>query len=369
MSIVTGELAGLVGGELLVPGAAERTLRDVQPLHRAGPEDIAFLADRALVDRLPHVQAGALLLDRRFAEHAAQVPPGTVVVLVDDALAAALALVARLRPPRPRHDIGISPRACVAPSARIGAGTNVHPGAVVGEDVVVGAGCDVHSGVSIGDGCTIGDDCVLHPRVVLYPGTELGRRVVVHAGAVLGSDGFGYRLIDGVRRKIPHFGTVRVADDVEIGANSTVDRAVFGTTTIGEGTKIDNLVQVAHNCEIGRHNVVAGQVGFAGSSSTGDHVVIAGQAGVADHVHVGDRCVIGSKSGVAKNVPPGERQVGQPAQNAAEALRIAMSLKKVPEMRQQLRDLAAELAELKRRPAESPGTATGSDSPRETKAA
>jgi UDP-3-O-[3-hydroxymyristoyl] glucosamine N-acyltransferase len=195
----------------------------------------------------------------------------------------------------------------------------------------------------IGRHCRLGDDVTLYPNAVLYDGTVLGSRVIVHANAVVGADGFGYRFQGGRHVKVPQFGHVEIGDDVEIGACTTVDRGTFQATRIGEGTKIDNLVQVGHNCHIGKHNLLVSQMGIAGSSSTGDYVVIAGQVGIADHVHIGDRVLIGAKAGVTKDVPAGERMLGAPATPEREQKRILMSLEKLPEIRRELRRLKQHL--------------------------
>src|SRR5205807_1025225 len=181
------------------------------------------------------------------------------------------------------------------------------------EGSILGARCQVHPGAVLGRHCRLGDDVVVYPNAVLYDGTVLGSRVIIHANAVLGADGFGYRQQSGKHVKVPQLGHVEIADDVEIGACSTIDRGTFDATRVGEGTKIDNLVQIGHNCQIGRHNLLVSQVGIAGSSSTGDYVVAAGQAGIVDHVHIGQGAVIGGQSGVSKNVPAGQRVLGAPA--------------------------------------------------------
>src|SRR5205807_3439123 len=165
------------------------------------------------------------------------------------------------------------------------------PFAAVGEGTVVGARCRLHSGAVVGRHCRLGDDVVLYPNAVLYDGTVLGSRVIIHANAVIGADGFGYRLQNGRHVKVPQLGHVELGDDVEIGACTTIDRGTFQATRIGAGTKIDNLVQIGHNCKIGRHNLLVSQMGIAGSSTTGDYVVMAGQVGIADHIHIGDRAV------------------------------------------------------------------------------
>ena len=224
-------------------------------------------------------------------------------------------------------------------TAQIGKETNIHPGAHIGPGVVIGDRCDIHPGAVVGRGCRLGNDVVLYPHAVLYDEIIVGDRAIIHAGAVIGADGFGYRLVDGRHERIPHYGTVRIGADVEIGADTTVDRAMVDETVIGEGTKLDNLVMIGHNCEIGRHNMFVSQVGLAGSVTSGDYVVCAGQVGIADHVHLGTGSVLGAKAGVHKDVPAGERQFGCPAIPEAECKRVVMSQMKLPEMRQTLRAL------------------------------
>ncbi|MEX0701373.1 MAG: UDP-3-O-(3-hydroxymyristoyl)glucosamine N-acyltransferase [Planctomycetales bacterium] len=343
MPLSAGALARLLDAELL--GDPERVIADGGSLENAGPQDVTFVANEKNLKRLAKSRAGTVLVGRRLRDLLPPRPPQTVL-FVDDPLAAIVATLAQLRPPRPRRAIGISPDAHVSPSAKIGPGTNVHPQAQIGDDVVIGANCEIHPGVVIGAGCRLGDDVTLHPHVVLYPDVTIGHRVTLHAQAVIGADGFGYRLVEGKHVKVPHFGAVRIEDDVEIGACTTVDRAMIGATVVGAGTKLDNLVMIAHNCELGRHNLMVSQVGLAGSVTTGDYVVCAGHVGVADHVHLGAGCTVGSKAGVHKDVPPGETYIGLPAGPVAEAMKAAMAQKKLPEMRKQLRELEARVEKL-----------------------
>jgi UDP-3-O-[3-hydroxymyristoyl] glucosamine N-acyltransferase len=263
------------------------------------------------------------------------------------------------RPQRARAKIGVSPLAVIAASAVIGPDCNIHPGAYIGEDAVIGAGCDIYPGVVISADCRLGDHCTVYPNAVLYPQIVVGNRVIIHASAVLGADGFGYRFQQGRYSKIPQLGNVEIHDDVEIGACTTIDRAMIGSTTIGEGTKLDNLVMIGHNCELGKHNAFASQVGFAGSVTTGDYVVCAGQVGIADHVHIGDKAVLGAKSGVHKDMEGGKTYLGAPATEEQDQFRILMALRKLPELRKQLRDLESQVADLTKRLAEQ-GNGSGS---------
>jgi len=343
-TFTVGELATFVNGE--VRGDVATLISDGESLDKAGPEHIAFVDGEQNLRKLADCRAGCVVLRRSAAPSRDDGTRPATLLLVDDPLPAFLSILKRLRPPHPRDDIGISEQADISASATIGRHTNIHPHAVIGDDVVIGEQCDMHPGVVIGAGCRIGNNVVLHPNVVLYPGVEIGNDVTVHASAVIGADGFGYRLSEDRREKIPHYGTVRIDDHVEIGACTTIDRAMIGTTVIGEGTKIDNLVMIAHNCEVGRHNAIVGQVGFAGSVTTGDYVVVAGHVGVADHVHLAERCVIGSKAGVHKDVPEGETYIGLPAVPAAEAMRVAMAQKKLPEALKTVRALEHRVQEL-----------------------
>jgi UDP-3-O-[3-hydroxymyristoyl] glucosamine N-acyltransferase len=274
----------------------------------------------------------------------AEVGTSLAVIEVDDPMAAFLAVRSHLSGgPRARWT-GIHPQSSVAPSARIGQDVAIYPFAYVGEDAAIGDGTTLHPGAVIGAGCTLGRDCVIHPNAVLYPNVILGDRVEVHAGTVLGGDGFGYRMMGGRHVKIPHSGRLVVGDDVEVGSNCTIDRATFEATRIGEGTKIDNLVMIGHNNQIGRHNVLCGQVGIAGSCSTGDYVTMAGQAGIKDNTKIGNGVVVGAQAGVHRNVPDGQHVLGSPAIPGREQRRIFQMIARLPEMHRQLRELSAQIA-------------------------
>jgi len=268
------------------------------------------------------------------------------MIEVDDPIAAFLAvrqhLVGELKP----RWVGVHPQAFVAPTARLGNDVAVFPFAYVGDEAVIGDGSTLHPGAVVGERCVLGRDVTIHANAVLYEGVILGDRVEVHSGSVLGGDGFGYRFVDGRHVKVPQTGRVEIGDDVEIGANCTVDRATFEATRIGEGSKIDNLVMVGHNNQIGRHNLLCGQVGIAGSCKTGDYVVMAGQAGIKDQLDIGDRVVIGAQAGVHRNVPTGEKILGTPAIPVREQRRLFQMIARLPEMYRQIRDLAAQVAKL-----------------------
>jgi UDP-3-O-[3-hydroxymyristoyl] glucosamine N-acyltransferase len=330
-----GELAALVGGEVV--GNCNLSVVAARPLADAAAGDITFADhERHFATLVASPAAAAVVRDGVEV-------PGKALIRVADPLTAFVTIAGHLHPAPATAPHGIDPRACVDPTAEFGPDASVHPFAVVGSGCVVGARCRLHGGAVLGRSCRLGDDVTLHPNVVLYDNTVLGSRVTVHANAVIGADGFGYRFQDGRHVKVPQFGWVEIGDDVEVGACTTIDRGTFGPTRVGRGTKIDNLVMIAHNCQVGRHNILVSQMGMAGSSGTGDYVVIAGQVGVVDHVHIGDRCVIGGQAAVTKDVPAGQRMLGSPATPEREQKRILMSLAGLPELRRAVRRIMQHL--------------------------
>jgi UDP-3-O-[3-hydroxymyristoyl] glucosamine N-acyltransferase len=329
------QLATLVHGE--VQGDAELPISAARTLGEAQPGDISFIENDKHAAELHRTRASAVVVPPALPTN------GLPVIRVADPLTAFITIVRHLHGIKEPPLHGIDPKAAIHPSVKIGPEPSVHPFAVIGEGTTIGARCRIHAGVVIGRRCQLGDDVIVYPNAVLYDGTILGQRVIVHANAVLGADGFGYRFTNGQHVKVPQLGHVEIGDDVEIGACATVDRGTFQATRIGKGTKIDNLVQVAHNCKIGQHNVFASQVGIAGSSTTGDYVVMAGQVGIADHLHIGTGAVIGAKAGVAGDVPDGQRTLGCPATPEREQKRILMSLNKLTDMRKDLQRIKLKL--------------------------
>lgn len=325
MNVTVRQVADWVRGEVL--GDPDLPITNARTLSEAGPGDITFVESEKHLSAWHTSKASAAVVP-------ASVPVnGRPVIRVADPLMAFVDIVRHLRghPEEPRGHI--HPTAHVHPTAVLAPGVTIGPFAVVGEGTQFGETVTVHAGAIIGRYCKLGRDTVIHPRVVLYDDCVLGERVIIHAGSVLGADGFGYRNQNGRHIKIPQLGWVEIENDVEIGACSTVDRGTFGPTRIGAGTKIDNLVMIGHNSQIGRHNVLCGQAGIAGSSVTGDYTVMAGQSGIADHIHVGTRVIIGAKAGVLGDVPDGMTVFGYPAGPGHEQLRMLATLKRVPEMR------------------------------------
>jgi UDP-3-O-[3-hydroxymyristoyl] glucosamine N-acyltransferase len=329
------ELADLVQGRLVGDGAI--LIRGASPLGKAQAGDIAFVENAKNLDQLACCPAAALVVP---ADCQVDSIPN---VQVADPLTAFVAIVHHFRGARLDGPQGVDPRAAVDATAQVGAETNVAAFATIGPQSRLGKRCRIHAGAVVGPRCTLGDDVVLYPGAVLYEGTVLGNRVTIHANSVVGGDGFGYRPKDGRHAKVPHLGHVEIGDDVEIGACTTIDRGTFEATRIGNGTKIDNLVQIAHNCQIGQHNLVVSQVGIAGSSSTGDFVVLAGQVGIVDHAHIGTGAMIGAQAGVTKSVPAGQRMLGSPATPEREQKRILMTMEKLPEIRRDLKRIKQHL--------------------------
>jgi UDP-3-O-[3-hydroxymyristoyl] glucosamine N-acyltransferase len=333
------DLAELVGGR--VEGDPEREVEAVRPLDTAGPRDLSFLNHPRYRSQALAGAAGALLVGRDFPPELAAKAP---LLVVDDPSFALSRLLAHIAPSAPL-EAGAHPTAVLAPDCEVDPTAHIGPYAVIGAGSRIGAGAAVHAHAVVGRGCTVADGAVLHPHVVLYDNTEIGPGSVVHAGAVLGSDGFGYATRRGVHHKVPQVGRVIVEGDVEIGANSTIDRATLGETRIGAGTKIDNLVQVGHNVQVGEHCILCGQAGIAGSARLADHVVLAGQAGVAGHIDLGAGAQVAAKSAALGPVAAGAQVAGIPAVEMRRWKRQIVLVARLEEMSRRLRELEKKLEE------------------------
>ncbi len=338
VAVKVTDIAKLLNAELV--GDSDLVVTGFAPLSTAGPSDLSFLDNEKYVDEFHKTQAGIVIVAPTVA------PEGRRVIRAPNPYAAFAQVLQAFAPSAPCPFEGVSPEAFVDRTAILADGVCIGPGVYVGPKSTIGRGTQLWPGVSIGPGCTVGEDCQLYPNVVVYHDCEVGDRVILHAGCAVGGDGFGFAP-DGERYlKIPQIGNVVIEDDVEIGSNSTIDRAALGTTRIGKGTKIDNLVMVAHNCEVGENSILIAQVGVSGSTLLGKHVVLAGQVGVCGHVKIGDFARIGAQSGVTKSVPDGQEFLGAPAIPVSEFKRLQAHIRKLPELRDKIKQLEAKLAEL-----------------------
>jgi UDP-3-O-[3-hydroxymyristoyl] glucosamine N-acyltransferase len=330
MAFTAAEIAQKLSGE--VQGDAAISLTGFAPADRAQPGDLTFAENTEYFSRAEASAASAILV-------AGEVPASKKVLIRVTNARVAFAKVLPLFFPEPVFAPAIHPTAVIAASARIDATAHIGPFCVVGEGAHLGARVVLRGGNHIGGGARLGEDTHLFPNVTIYDRTQIGRRVRIHSGTVIGSDGFGYVFDQGVHRKVPQVGNVIIGDDVEIGANVTVDRGALGPTTIGKGTKIDNLVQIAHNVSIGDHSLVVAQVGIAGSTRLGNYVVLGGQVGVAGHLKIGNQVTIGAQSGVMHDIPDGAKFLGTPAMPDRQFKRQVLAVQQLPELIRRVRDL------------------------------
>ena len=339
----TGELAARLGAVL--EGDPARVLTGVADLRAAGAGQVSFAGNPKYLPAVAASRAEAVIVPQA-AVIADPKPALLRVASADAAFAAACALFA---PPPVVVPRGIHPQALVSPEAKIGPNVAVGAFAVVEAGAEIGDGTTLYPQTYVGHGVKLGRDCLLYPFASVRERCVLGDRVILHNGAVVGSDGFGYTVdAQGVRTKIPQTGIAVLEDDVEIGANTTIDRARFGETRVGRGTKVDNLVQIAHNCIIGEHTVLCAQSGMAGTTTVGKHVICAGQAGLAGHLAIGDGAVVGAQAGVTKDLPGGQMYLGAPAVPRLEFGKSLAHVAGIPKLKEQLKTLEARLAALER---------------------
>ncbi|HUJ78778.1 MAG TPA: UDP-3-O-(3-hydroxymyristoyl)glucosamine N-acyltransferase [Nitrospiria bacterium] len=338
-----GHLADLVGGRVV--GDPSTVITGIAPLREASTGHIAFLSNPRYVTELAATRASAVILGPRYEK--APAPSTLARVIVDDPYYGMCQVIRHFHE-RPFHPTGVSPLASIGQGVTMGRDVSIHPFVVVGDRAVIGERVTLYPGCYVGEEATIGDDSLLYPSVTVRERVRVGRRVIIHSGTVIGSDGFGYAFHGGQHHKIPQVGTVIIEDDVELGANVTVDRATMGRTVIGRGTKVDNLVQIAHNVTIGEGSIIVAQAGISGSTALGKGVVLAGQVGVVGHLTIGDGVRVGAQSGVAHDIPGGQDLSGSPAIPHRQWLAVQATLPTLPDLRRRLHRLEEELHALQR---------------------
>jgi UDP-3-O-[3-hydroxymyristoyl] glucosamine N-acyltransferase len=337
------ELASFVGGNLI--GNADVLISGVAPIQSATESDITFLEKAERTSFLKDCKAGCVIvpLGAKLCPEIENFP----VIQVENVLESFKQIALLFSPQRDENVHGISSNAVISPSAVLGKNAAVGHCAVIEDEVQIGDNVVIHSGVQIKAGSKIGNDTAIFSNAVLYRNTQVGERCVIHSNSVIGAFGFGYDSSSGQHKLSPQLGNVVIGNDVEIGSCSTVDRATYGSTIIGDGTKIDNLVMIGHNCKLGKYNLICAHTGIAGSTTTGDYVVMAGRVGVKDHVHIGSGAVLGAMSGILASVPENARLVGIPATPEKEQMRIQVALHRLPELQKEFKKMSQEIESLK----------------------
>ena len=346
LPITAADIAQSLAGTLLA-GSPETPVSGVASLAEAEPGTVAFFGHPKYLAALRRSRASVVLVPTEFP--VAAVPLTCALVAVANPSAAFAQLVERFAPPPVPVVPGVAGSALVGQGVRLGSDVSVGPYAVIEDGVQIGDRVVIGAHVFIGAGTTVGDDTRIYPHVTIRERCRLGRRIILHPGVVIGGDGFGFETREGRHVKVPQIGVVQIDDDVEIGANSTVDRARFGRTHIGEGTKIDNLVQIAHNVVIGPHCLVCAQAGISGSTRLGRHVTIAGQVGIVGHVEIGDEAILAAKAGISSSVAPKVVMWGYPAEPLNEAKQSFARVRRLPKLMERVKKLEAELQALKDR--------------------
>ncbi|MBW2559898.1 MAG: UDP-3-O-(3-hydroxymyristoyl)glucosamine N-acyltransferase [Deltaproteobacteria bacterium] len=331
------EIAEHVGGTVV--GDADVVVCDVRGIDEADEGDLTFIANPKYKDRIEKTRASAILVAPGVTS------PGKNLIVTDDPYSA-MAMSLTLLYPDEAVLAGTSDGACIEPDAEVGEGAALYPGVYVGRRARIGRGVILYPGVFVGDNASVGEGSILYPNVVVYRDCRIGNRVILHGGVVVGADGFGFANPGADNRKIPQVGIVQIDDDVEVGANTTIDRGTLGKTWIQKGVKIDNLVQIAHNVVIGENSIIVAQVGISGSTKLGESVILAGQVGVAGHITIGDNVIVGGQSGVHEDVPPNQMVSGSLHMPHFAWLRAQACMPHLPEMRKTVKALLKRIDQL-----------------------
>lgn len=332
MNFTAEQIAGVLQGEVV--GNPQASVQNFAKIEEGEPGCLSFLANMKYAHYLYDTRSSIVLVNRDFEPER---PVECTLIKVDNAYEAVAKLL-QIYQQTTQKRTGIHPTAVIAETAEVGADCYIGPHAYIGEGVSVGSGCQIYANVVIEEGAQVGNDCLLYPGVSIYHGCQIGNRVTLHSGAVIGADGFGFAPTAEGYDKIPQIGIVIIEDDVEIGANTCVDRSTMGATVVHRGVKLDNMVQIAHNCEVGSHTVMSAQVGLAGSTKIGEWCMCGGQSGFAGHIKIGDHCGIGAQAGVISNLKDGTQVIGTPAIDPSQFFRSSAVFKRLPDM---LRDINA----------------------------
>lgn len=341
MKFTAKQIASFIGGEVI--GNENAEIYTFAKIEEGVPGALSFLANPKYAEYIYTTKSSVVLVNRDFE------PKDTIeatLIKVDNAYESLAKLMMMYEASKPRKQ-GISSLASIAKTAKIGNNCYIAPFVVIGEECEIGDNCHILDGTSIGDGAKVGNNCTLYAHVTIYHDCRIGNDCILHSGCVIGADGFGFAPTLSGYNKIPQTGIVVIEDNVEIGANTCVDRATMGTTTLHSGVKLDNLVQIAHNVEVGSHTAMAAQGGIAGSTKIGEWCIFGGQAGVSGHSTIGDRATVGPQCGTIGNLKGGERLLGSPAMDAKEYIRISAYLKRLPSMEKRIKELTKELEALK----------------------
>lgn len=342
MKFTAQQIASFINGEVI--GNENAEIYTFAKIEEGTPGAISFLANPKYTEYIYTTESSVVLVNKDFE------PKGEIkatLIKVDNAYESLAKLMTMYEASKPKKQ-GISSLASIATTAKIGENCYIAPFAVIGEGCEIGNNCYIHDGVSIGDGAKIGNDCILYAHVTVYHECRVGNNCILHSGCVIGADGFGFAPTADGYEKIPQTGIVVIEDNVEIGANTCVDRATMGSTIIHKGVKLDNLIQIAHNDEIGSHTVMAAQSAVAGSAKIGEWCMIGGQAGISGHCKMGDRTIVGAQCGIIGSRKGGETLLGSPAMDAKEFIRASAYLKKLPELDKKVKELMKEIETLKK---------------------
>ena len=333
-----GELADYVGGR--VCGNRSVKIRSASTLGRADKGDISFLTNRKYEKQLRTTKASAVIVGK-------ETPDTTVPLLIaDDPYYAFMQIMVLLHGHRKHKKVGISPRASISDSAKIGADCHIHDFATIADEARIGNGCIIYPCAYIGQGVEVGNDCIIYPNATIYNGCKIGNRVIINANSTIGEDGFGYASHKGVHHKIPQVGIVVIEDDVEIGTCCGIERGTLGYTVIGQGSKLGDLVTIGHGAKIGAHCLLVAQVGIAGSTTLGHHCIVGGQVGIVGHINIGNNVTIAAQAGVINNIPDGKVLLGAPAIEANQGKRAYSVIQYLPEMRQNIRKLESRIEQI-----------------------